>query len=60
VTVSELFQALEGVNLDAAVELELWDDDEEGEGEYDEMTYSDIGSINYNAETNTVTLTEAS
>jgi len=57
-TVRELLEGLTGVPLDAKVEMEVWDEEvacvEGG------TSITDIGSVSYNAETNTVTLTEAS
>jgi hypothetical protein len=62
-TVRELLQALEGAPLDADVEMEVYDDncqDGEGCGEYAGLSATDIGSVKYDATTNTVVIQEAS
>jgi len=61
-TVKQLRDALAGAPDDALVELEVYDDDNQCCGGCDDcgLAATDIGSVNYDAETNVVTLTEAS
>jgi Fe-S oxidoreductase len=61
-TVGELRALLANAPDEALVEMEVYDDDNQCCGGCDDcgLSATDIGSVSYNAETNTVTLTEAS
>ena len=60
-TVRELLKALEGASPDATVEMEVYDDDIQCCSGCDNcgLSVTSIGSVNYDAETETITLREA-
>ena len=59
-TLRRLLEHLTGVPLDATVRFEVYDDCQDGEycGENGAWVPREIAAVNYNAQTNTVTLRE--